>query len=163
MKIIQEFKEFAMKGNMIDLAVGIILGAAFGAVVTSLVENVLMPPIGWAIGGVDFSDLSVQLAAPAGGVEEAEAALAAAKEGGGDVVAAEAALKTAKEGVLIKYGLFLNAVIRFVIQAAAVFFVIKIMNNLKKKEPKEPETPTLTTDQKLLTEIRDALAAGKTA
>ena len=162
MKIIQEFKEFAMKGNMIDLAVGLILGAAFGAVVTSLVENIMMPPIGWAIGGVDFSDLSFQLAAPEGGVAAAEAALAEAEAGDGDVEAAQAALVTAKEGVLIKYGLFLNSVIRFLIQALAVFVVIKIMNNLNKKK-EEPETPELTADQKLLQEIRDALVAKNNA
>ncbi|MEL7266691.1 MAG: large conductance mechanosensitive channel protein MscL, partial [Planctomycetota bacterium] len=85
MKILQEFKQFAMKGNMVDLAVGLILGAAFGAVVTSLVENIMMPPLGYAIGGADFSDLSVDLApgADASAVKEAEATVAAAKDGNG--------------------------------------------------------------------------------
>ncbi|MEM9367484.1 MAG: large conductance mechanosensitive channel protein MscL [Planctomycetota bacterium] len=163
MKILTEFKEFAMKGNMVDLAVGLILGAAFGAVVTSLVENIMMPPLGYAIGGVDFSELTVNLAPPADGAEikDAEAALEAAKGGEGDVAAATAALKAAKEGVKIKYGLFLNSVIRFLIQAVAVFAVIKVMNNLNRKsdEPKEEPEPELTTDQKLLEEIRDALVA----
>lgn len=131
MKIIQEFKEFALKGSVIDLAVGIIIGAAFGAVVKSLVDNVLMPPLGYLIGRVDFSQLSVNLPTPTG------------------------------DPVLVKYGLFLNACISFLIQAVAIFLIIKVINTARReKEEKtedEPQAPELTTQERLLTEIRDAI------
>ena len=131
MKIIQEFKEFALKGSVIDLAVGLIIGAAFGAVVKSLVDNVLMPPLGYLIGRVDFSALSVNLPTPTG------------------------------DPVLIKYGLFLNACISFLIQALAIFLVIKLINSARREKEAgasdEPQSPELTTQERLLTEIRDSL------
>ena len=169
MKIVEEFKKFAMKGNMVDLAVGVILGAAFGAVVTSLVENILMPPLGYAIGGVDFSELTIPLKEPgtAEQVAEAEQALAAAKAGDGDPVAAEARLKALRQGVAIRYGMFINALIRFLIQAVAVFLVIKAMNRLTEKKDAEAEKPgpvqepQLSTSERLLTEIRDAVKHGE--
>ncbi|MEM6562643.1 MAG: large-conductance mechanosensitive channel protein MscL [Planctomycetota bacterium] len=130
MGLINEFKEFAMKGSVVDLAVGVIIGAAFGAVVTSLVENVMMPPLGYLIGKVDFSQLSINL-------------------------------PTDTDPVEIKYGMFVNAVIKFLIQAFAIFMVIKVMNSLNRKKDEvaeEPETPELSTEEKLLTEIRDLLS-----
>ena len=130
MKIFQEFKEFALKGSVIDLAVGLIIGAAFGAVVNSLVKDVMMPPLGYIIGQVDFSQLSLKL-------------------GSGD------------PPVEIKYGAFINAVIGFVIQAMAIFIVIKAINMARRKKEKEvakaPAPPELTAQEKLLTEIRDLL------
>ena len=126
MGMLQEFKEFAMKGNVVDLAVGVIIGAAFGAVVTSLVENVMMPPLGYIIGKVDFSQLAINL-------------------------------PTDEEPVEIKYGLFINALIKFLIQAFAVFLVVKVMNKMMKEKEEAPKEPELSTEEKLLTEIRDAL------
>ncbi|MDZ7263166.1 MAG: large-conductance mechanosensitive channel protein MscL [candidate division KSB1 bacterium] len=105
----KEFKEFAMRGNVVDMAVGIIIGAAFGKIVSSFVNDVLMPPIGMLLGGVDFSNLVIRL----------------------------------KEGVFIKYGVFINTVIDFIIVAFAIFLVVKGMNRLKKKEvPPPPAAPT---------------------
>ncbi len=136
MGIIKEFKEFAIKGNLVDIAVGLIIGAAFGKVVTSLVDNILMPPLGIIIGGVDFSDLSVVLK--------------------------DAVVKDGKEipAVTLNYGKFIQDIIDFLIVAMAIFFVIKLMNSVKKKEQEQPATPApdvLTKDQILLTEIRDSL------
>ena len=136
MGIIKEFKEFAIKGNLVDIAVGLIIGAAFGKVVTSLVDNILMPPLGIIIGGVDFSDLSVVLK--------------------------DAVVKDGKEipAVTLNYGKFIQDIIDFLIVAMAIFFVIKLMNSVKKKEQEQPATPApdvLTKDQLLLTEIRDSL------
>lgn len=126
MSIIQEFKEFAMKGNVIDLAVGVIMGAAFAPIVSSLVDNIIMPPIGYLMAGIDFSSLSVNL--PTGG-----------------------------DPVLIKYGLFLNAVIKFLITAAAIFLLIKGINTMKKPAAEAaPAGPTPT--EEYLKEIRDLLA-----
>ena len=118
MKILREFKEFAMKGNVVDLAVGVIIGASFGAIVTSLVADLLMPPLGYLMGGVDFSD-KVWEVAPAG-----------------------KHLVTGKDlpAVVVKYGKFLNATINFVIQAFAIFLLIKLMNRMKKAPP--PADPT---------------------
>jgi len=136
MGIIKEFKEFAIKGNLVDIAVGLIIGVAFGKVVTSLVDNILMPPLGIIIGGVDFSDLSVVLK--------------------------DAVVKDGKEipAVTLNYGKFIQDIIDFLIVAMAVFFVVKLMNSVKKKEQEQPVTPApdvLTKDQLLLTEIRDSL------
>jgi large conductance mechanosensitive channel len=114
MGMVKEFKEFAMRGNVVDMAVGIIIGGAFGKIVTSLVNDVIMPPIGMMLGSVDFSQLSITLRA-----------------------------KTAEaEAVTIKYGLFINTVLDFVIVAACIFMVIKAMNRMTRKEetPKEPTT-----------------------
>jgi large conductance mechanosensitive channel len=131
MKLINEFKTFAMKGNVVDMAVGIIIGAAFGGIVTSLVSDVLMPPIGALIGGIDFSDLSVKLSNPLNGAKPVE----------------------------ILYGKFLNTVINFIIVAFAIFMLVKGMNRLKKKEEAAPSAPAAPSDEVvLLTQIRDLLS-----
>ena len=139
-----EFKKFALRGNVLDMAVGIIIGAAFGTIVKSLVDDVLMTPIGLALGGVDFSNLFILLKA---GAEAAApyASLADAKAAG---------------AVTINYGAFINNVISFVIVAFALFMVIRGMNRLKKKEEEKPaEPPKPSAEVVLLTEIRDALKA----
>lgn len=133
MGMLSEFKEFAMRGNVVDLAVGVVIGAAFGKIVSSLVTDVIMPPIGWLIGGVDFSALKWVLV---------------------DGVAATAAAPEIKE-VAIGYGLFLNAVIQFVIVAFAIFMVVKAINRVRKPVEAPPAGPS--DEVKLLTEIRDAL------
>lgn len=130
MSMMKEFKEFAVKGNVVDMAVGIIIGAAFGQIVTALVSGVIMPPIGVLLGGVDFSDLAIVI-----------------KEAVGDAPA-----------VVISYGAFIQTVIDFTIIAFAIFMVIKGINRMKKKEeeaPKEPAAPSA--EIVLLTEIRDSL------
>ncbi len=137
MGIIDEFKEFAIKGNMVDMAVGIIIGGAFGTIVSSLVDDIIMPPIGLLLGGIDFSNLFVNLS------ENEYASLAAAKEAGAPVIA---------------YGNFINNVISFLIVAWAVFLLVKGMNTLKKKAEEAPEAPVEPPRQELLLEeIRDAL------
>ena len=132
MGMMAEFKEFAMRGNAIDLAVGVVIGAAFGKIVTALVDNVIMPPIGLLIGGVDFADWAWTLK---------EASVDAA----GNPVAA----------VSIGIGSFLNAVIQFLIVAFAIFVAVKAMNRLARKEEPAPAAPT--EDVLLLREIRDSL------
>ncbi len=130
-----EFKEFAMRGNVVDLAVGFILGGAFGTIVKSLVNDVIMPPIGLALGGVDFSAMKIVLKA------------------------ADEANKVAE--VAISYGLFINNVISFVIVAWALFMIIKSMNSIKKKEEAKPAAPAAPPKQEvLLEEIRNILAKG---
>jgi large conductance mechanosensitive channel len=132
---IKEFKEFAMKGNVLDMAIGIIIGAAFGKIVSSLVENVLMPPLGWAMGGVDFSDKMITLKD-------------AVTDAAGKVTPA----------IDLKYGIFINAVINFLIVAFAIFMVVKGINAMKKKEAAKPEpVHAPTVEESLLTEIRDLL------
>lgn len=141
--MLKEFKEFAVKGNMIDMAVGIIIGVAFGAIITSLVNDVIMPPIGVLLGNVDFSDVFIQL-----GGDTPMPSVAAA---------AEAGIPT------LNIGIFVNTVINFLIIAFSVFIVVKQMNRLKRRAeeaPKEPETPTPSQDIVLLTEIRDLLKQG---
>ncbi len=134
MKLLQEFKAFAMKGNVADMAVGIIIGAAFGKIVSSLVNDVIMPPIGLLVGGIDFSNLSITLK---DAVENSPA-------------------------VVIKYGLFINTVIDFIIVAWAIFMVIKAMNTLRKKEDEKSTAPSKKSDEViLLGEIRDLLKTGK--
>ena len=144
MSIIKEFREFALKGSVVDLAVGVIIGAAFGTIVSSLVDDIIMPPIGMMMAGIDFSALKVVL-------KEGVAAVAANPATGA------AAVPAAPE-VAINYGKFLNAAIKFVIVAWVLFLVIKGMNTMKRKEEAKPppvaETPA---DIKLLTEIRDLL------
>ena len=136
MGFIQEFKTFAMRGNVMDMAVGIIIGAAFGKIVNSFVSDVMMPPLGLATGGIDFSEQKLILRH---GV--------AATEG-----------VTAVPEVSLNYGLFLNATINFIIVAFAVFLLIKGMNTLKQKQVEAPAVPPAPTkDQVLLTEIRDAI------
>lgn len=130
MSMIKEFKEFAMKGNVVDLAVGVIIGTAFGKIVTSLVEDIIMPPIGWLIGNVNFSDLTIAL---------------------------PAVIEWQKE-VVIKYGNFITVIINFMIIAFAIFIVVKVLNKAtKKKVAPAPDTPIWPTDVELLTEIRDLL------
>jgi large conductance mechanosensitive channel len=139
MSMMKEFKEFAMRGNVIDMAVGIVIGAAFGKIVSSFVADILMPPLGLLLGGADFSELFLNLS---GG---SYATLAAAQEAG---------------AVTINYGLWLNTVIDFVIVAFAIFIVIKQMNRLKTKEEVKPAPPPEpSAEEKLLTEIRDVLKA----
>ena len=130
MSMMKEFRDFAMRGNVVDMAVGIVIGGAFGKIVTSFVNDVLMPPIGMAIGGVDFSDLAITL-----------------KEAAGEAAA-----------VTLNYGAFIQTVLDFVIIAFAIFMVIKAMNNLKKKEEAAPPPPPKpSAEETLLTEIRDLL------
>ncbi len=130
MGIMQEFKEFAVKGNMIDMAVGIIIGAAFGKIVSSLVGDVIMPPIGVLLGGVDFSNLAITV-----------------QEAVGDAPA-----------VVIGYGKFIQTAIDFTIIALAIFIVVKAINSLKKKEEEAPKAePEPTKEELLLMEIRDLL------
>ena len=121
----KEFKEFAMRGNVVDMAVGIIIGGAFGTIVKSLVSDVIMPPIGLMLGGVDFSDLFITL-----------------KEGATAGPYATLANAQAAGAVTISYGLFINAVISFLIVAFAVFLLIKGINNLQREQEKPPEEPT---------------------
>jgi large conductance mechanosensitive channel len=141
--IIGEFKEFAMRGNVVDLAVGVIIGAAFGKIVTSLVSDVLMPPIGKAMGGVNFSDLFISL--------DSGKTLP-----GGAPIKSLADAKTAGAAV-IAYGSFINTIIDFVIVAFCIFMVVKIMNKINTKPPPPPPEPTA--QEKLLVEIRDLLKA----
>lgn len=129
-KFIKEFKEFAMRGNVIDMAVGIIIGGAFGQIVNSLVNDVIMPPLGLLIGGMDFSELAVTLRA----------------------ATAE------KAAVVLSYGKFINTVINFVIIAFAIFSMIKLLNSMRRKQEEAPAAPPAPTkEETLLTEIRDLL------
>lgn len=133
MSMLSEFREFAMRGNVVDLAVGVIMGAAFGPIVSTLVDNVVMPPIGLLLGGVDFSNYMLVLK------ENADPA----------------------KIVAIKYGLFLNAIIKFVITAAAIFLLVKMMNEAKKRfdKPAAPSAPPPPPPSEVyLKEIRDLLA-----
>ena len=131
MGMMQEFKTFAMRGNVVDMAVGIIVGGAFGKIVSSFVADVIMPPIGLLIGGVDFANLAITI-----------------KEASGDVAA-----------VTLNYGKFIQTVVDFIIVAFAIFMAIKAMNTLKKKEEAEPDAPPPppSKEEILLTEIRDTL------
>lgn len=143
--MLQEFKEFALKGNVLDMAVGIIIGAAFTAIVSSLVEDVIMPPIGVILGGIDFSDYFVQLTKR----DTLYGTVQAARDNGAAVLA---------------FGSFVNAVIKFLIVAFAVFMLIKQFNNLRrmleKQEAQKPAAPAAPpADIVLLTEIRDLLKA----
>ena len=137
--MLTEFKEFAMRGNVVDMAVGIIIGAAFGAIVASFVGDVMMPLIGLASGGTDFSNQFVLLkdGTPPGPY----ASSAAAKEAG---------------AVIFGYGLLINTIVNFLIVAFALFIVIKAMNNVRKQTPPPPTPPSK--EELLLTEIRDLLA-----
>ena len=135
MSMLKEFKEFAMKGNVVDMAVGIIIGGAFGKIVASLVNDVIMPPLGLLLGGVDFTDMKVNLKQAA--VNE---------------------LGEAVPAVTLNYGNFIQTAVDFLIIALVVFLLIKAMNSLKKKEEAAPAAPPAPTkDQQLLTEIRDLL------
>lgn len=130
MKILDEFRAFAFKGNMIDMAVGIIIGAAFGRVVQSLVKDVIMPPLGLAIGGVDFSDLAIVL-----------------KAASGDAAA-----------VTIGYGAFIQTLVDFLIVALAIFVAIKVIASMQRKQEEAPAAPPAPSEELMvLREIRDAL------
>ncbi|MFD1631451.1 large-conductance mechanosensitive channel protein MscL [Pseudopedobacter beijingensis] len=132
MGFVKEFKEFAMRGSVIDLAVGVVIGGAFGKIVTSLVDDVIMPPIGYITGGVDFSDIKYVLKA------------------------ADQVANTPE--VSINLGNFINVVIQFIIVAFCIFCVIKGLNSMKRKEEPAPEVaPAPTKEEVLLTEIRDLL------
>lgn len=126
MGIIDEFKEFAVKGNVLDLAVGVIMGAAFAPIIATLVDNIVMPPIGYLLAGIDFSSLALSIPTPTG------------------------------DPVLIRYGIFLNAVIKFLITAFAIFLLVKAANHLRK--PKPAAAPPPTQSEIYLKEIRDLLA-----
>lgn len=130
MSLIKEFREFAMRGNVVDLAVGVIIGAAFGKIVSSLVSDIIMPPLGLLIGGVDFKQFHWVL-------REAQGNLAA---------------------VSINYGTFIQNIVDFVIVAFAIFMAIKLMNKLRRTQQEQPNTPPkITAEETLLTEIRDLL------
>jgi len=136
MAIVKEFKEFAMRGNVVDLAVGVIIGAAFGKIVASLVNDVIMPPVGYLTGGIDFKNLKILI-----------------KEG-------DPVKKIAD--VTINYGNFINTMIEFLIIAFCIFMIVKVINSMKKKEEPAPAVdPGPTKEEILLTEIRDLLAKGK--
>lgn len=128
MSVIKEFRDFAVKGNVVDMAVGVIIGAAFGKIVSSLVGDVVMPPLGVIIGGVDFSELAVTLRAPIEG----------------------------REAVMLRYGKFIQTIIDFAIIAFSIFLAVKLVNRMKRKEVAAPTAPP-TKQEQLLTEIRDLL------
>lgn len=130
MGMIQEFRDFAMRGNVVDLAIGVIMGAAFGPIVSTLVDNVIMPPLGLLLAGIDFSTLQIPL------TEDADPA----------------------KSVAIRYGLFLNAVLKFLITAFAIFLLVKAMNKMKKPAP-AAAPPAPPASEVYLKEIRDALVA----
>ena len=140
--MLEEFKKFAVTGNVVDMAVGIIIGAAFGTIVNSLVNDVIMPPVGLALGGVDFANLFVVLrdgakaAGPYASVADAKAAGA----------------------VTLNYGVFFNSIVSFIIVAFAIFMIVKLINNLRRKEEAKPADPPAPPRQEvLLEEIRDLL------
>ncbi|MFZ2287268.1 MAG: large-conductance mechanosensitive channel protein MscL [Bacteroidales bacterium] len=141
MGIVKEFKEFAIKGNMLDMAVGIIIGGAFGKIVSSLVNDVLMPPLGLLLGKVDFTNLKAIL-----------------QKGSDAVMDGATVIQPAVGEVSIRYGMFIQNIIDFLIVAFCIFLVIKGMNNLKRKEEPAPATPPPPSDEVvLLKEIRDLL------
>jgi len=140
--MLQEFKEFALRGNVVDMAVGIVIGAAFSTIVRSLVDDIVMPPMGVVTGGVDFSNMFIALN---GGDY---ASLAQARQAGAPT---------------LNFGLFINNVISFLIVAFVLFMVVKAMNRLRRKQEEEPQTePPPSREVQLLEEIRDALVAGGT-
>lgn len=134
MGLVKEFKEFAVKGNVVDMAVGIIVGAAFGKIVSSFVGDVIMPPIGVLLGGVDFTDLAVTIKAAAGDAP----------------------------AVVLSYGKFIQTIVDFLIIAFAIFVAVKAINSLKRKEQEAPKAPAAPpADIVLLTEIRDLMKERK--
>ena len=139
MSLVKEFKEFAMRGNVVDLAVGIIIGGAFGKIVSSVVADVIMPPIGLLLGGVKFTDLKIMLTDPV----------------------VDAAGVITQQAVSINYGNFIQALVDFLIIAFAIFMMIKAMNSVKKKQEEAPveapAPPAPTNEEVLLAEIRDLL------
>jgi large conductance mechanosensitive channel len=142
MGMVKEFKEFAMKGNVVDLAVGVIIGAAFGKIVTSMIEDLIMPVVGKVLGNVDFSNMYIALSDKIVKTGDQWPTLIEAK----------------KLGPVFAYGNFITVAINFIILAFIIFLMIKAMNNMRKKEAAAPApAPGPTADQKLLTEIRDLL------
>jgi large conductance mechanosensitive channel len=135
MKILSEFKQFASRGNVVDLAVGIIIGAAFGKIVTSLVGDVILPPLGVLIGGVSFTDFKIVMTDPV----------------------IDATGKIIKQAASLNYGSFLQSIFDFIIVSFAVFIMIKAMNKINKKKEETKVDPTPTKQEELLTEIRDLL------
>ena len=130
MKLVDEFKAFIMRGNVVDMAVGVIIGGAFGKIVTSLVNDIFMPIIGMVLGNVDFTSLEIKLGEPVEGAEQAA----------------------------IRYGMFIQEIVNFLIIALCIFMVIKLIAKMKKKKEEEPApAPEPTKEEVLLTEIRDAL------
>ncbi len=130
MKLVDEFKAFVMRGNVVDMAVGVIIGGAFGKIVTSLVNDIFMPIIGMVLGNVDFTSLEIKLGEPVEGAQQAA----------------------------IRYGMFIQEIVNFLIIALCIFMVIKLINKAKKKKDEEPApAPEPTKEEGLLTEIRDAL------
>jgi large conductance mechanosensitive channel len=142
--MLKEFKEFALKGNMLDMAIGIVIGAAFGTVIKSLVDDILMPVISSLTGMPDFSNLFVILQAPATTEDINMESIEAVREAG---------------GVALGYGLFINAVIAFILVALVLWMVVRNMNRLKRKEEEAPAPPPGPTTEELLIEIRDVLKA----
>jgi len=136
MSLLSEFKTFAMRGNVVDMAVGVVIGAAFGKIVSAVVEDLITPPIGLIVGGVDFSSLVITLKAASGD----------------------------KPAVVLKYGHFLQTIFDFIIVAWAIFMLVKLINRLSRKPAeKAPEPPPLTLDQTLLSEIRDLMKKNEAA
>ena len=133
MSLIEEFKAFAMKGNVVDMAVGIITGAAFGKIVSSLVSDVITPPLGILLGGVNFTDLKFTLKAAAGAVP----------------------------AVTVNYGIFIQSIVDFIIVAFSIFMIVKAMNKVRHAKPADAAPPGPTTEEKLLTEIRDLLKTSR--
>ncbi len=162
MGFFQEFKEFAMRGNVVDLAVGLIIGAEFGKIINSAVNDLIMPPIGKALGGVNFTDLKYSLGESAASMQLTKAKEELASATGDGIATATAAVEKATasvaefgETVSINYGNFVQNVLNFLIIAMAVFMVVRIMNSMKKEEEEAPaETPA---NEVLLGEIRDLL------
>jgi large conductance mechanosensitive channel len=141
MSILKEFKEFALKGNVVDLAVGVIIGGAFGKIVTSLVNDVIMPPIGVLLGGVDFKELKATI-----------------KSGSAAVMDGDKIITPEVTEVTLNYGAFVQTVVDFTIIAFCIFALVKGMNKLKKEKSESAATPPEpTNEEKLLTEIRDLL------
>jgi large conductance mechanosensitive channel len=134
--MLKEFRDFINRGNVIDLAVAVIIGAAFGLIINSLVNDIIMPPIGMVLGGVNFADLFIDLS------------------GGGYTSLAEA---QAAGAPTINYGLFINHIINFLIVAFVVFLIVRQVNKMKEAKKEAPAAPELTLEEKLLTEIRDLL------
>lgn len=142
--MIKEFKDFINKGSVIDMAVGLILATYFGAIVKSLVNDIIMPPIGKLLGGVDFSSLKYMI-----------------QQGQAAVMDGDAVITPAVNEVAISYGVFINTIITFIIVAFAIFLVVKGYNNMKKKEEAKPAPPPAPSKEEvLLTEIRDLLKKG---
>ena len=139
--MLKEFREFIMRGNVIDLAVAFVIGAAFGAIVSSLVKDIIMPIVGYALGGVDFTNMFIVL-------------------GGGSYATLAEAQKAG--AATINYGIFINTIITFLVVALAMFFVVKSMNAMKRKQAEAPAAPPAPTkEEQLLTEIRDLLKERK--